>query len=158
MQQTKAMNRCLNPAYSKYSSAQEAIDPYFCEKNEICGGSITHVIQKWWNGGKFVLQPGIFTRPCPLKYLKSITPRCLSAWSMKPLRNHDFKLGQVPLRPTKNFKSQTLLSPSGDLGIGLVWHNLSPPTFWSHCWNPLQTELNFLWGVLSCSQDDIRWF
>ena len=56
----------------------------------------------------------------------------------------------------------TFLSPSGDLGIGLVWHNQSPPhpgpTFWSHCWNPLQTELNFLWGVLSCSQDDIRWF
>ena len=21
------------------------------------------------------------------------------------------------------------------------------PTFWSHCWNPLQTELNYLWGV-----------
>ena len=49
------------------------------------------------------------------------------------------------------------LSPSGDLGIGLVWHNLSPldhptpPTFWSHCWNPLQTELNYLWWV-RCSQ------
>ena len=23
------------------------------------------------------------------------------------------------------------LSPSGDLEIGLVWHNLSGPTFWS---------------------------
>ena len=37
------------------------------------------------------------------------------------------------------------LSPSADLGIGLVWHNLSiptGPTFWSDCWNPLQTELN----------------
>ena len=57
-----------------------------------------------------------------------------------------------------------LLSPSGDLGISLVWHNLSgpdrtgPPTFWSDCWNPLQTELNYLGGVLSCFQDDIRWF
>ena len=55
------------------------------------------------------------------------------------------------------------LSPSGDLGIGLVWDNPTPPhptgqTFWSHCWNPLQTELNYLGGVLSCSQDDIRWF
>ena len=56
-----------------------------------------------------------------------------------------------------------LLSPSGDLGVRLVWHNLSPPdhptppTFWSECWNPLQTEINYLWGVLSCSQD-IRWF
>ena len=48
-----------------------------------------------------------------------------------------------------------LLSPSGDLGISLVWHNLSPPhptaTFRSDCWNPLQTELNYLWWVLSCS-------
>ena len=52
-----------------------------------------------------------------------------------------------------------LLSPSGDLGISLVWHNRTPPpTFWPHCWNPLQTELNHLWGYLSCSQDDIRWF
>ena len=74
--------------------------------------------------------------------------------------NHSLpkKIVLVPPPPKKIF-----LSPSGDLGIGLVWHNLSgphptPPTFWSHCWNPLQTELNFLWGVLSCSQDDIRWF
>ena len=56
-----------------------------------------------------------------------------------------------------------LLSPSGDLGIGLVWDNRTGPdhpttTFRSDCWNPLQTELNYLWGVLSCSQDDIRWF
>ena len=51
------------------------------------------------------------------------------------------------------------LSPSGDLGIGLVWHNLSPPdpTFQSDCWNPLQNELNYLWWVLSCSQDNIKW-
>ena len=53
-----------------------------------------------------------------------------------------------------------LLSPSGDLGIGLVWDNHPThrtTTFQSDCWNPLQTELNYLWGVLSCSQDDIRW-
>ena len=51
------------------------------------------------------------------------------------------------------------LSPSGDLGISLVWdNNRTGPTFWSDCWNPLQSELNYLWGVLSCSQDDIRWF
>ena len=46
------------------------------------------------------------------------------------------------------------LSPSGDLGIGLVWHNLSNPhrtAFWSDWWNPPQTELNHLWWVLSCS-------
>ena len=52
------------------------------------------------------------------------------------------------------------LSPSGDLGIGLVWDNhpdRTGPTFWSDCWNPLQTELNYLWGLLSCSQDDIAW-
>ena len=59
-------------------------------------------------------------------------------------------------------KNWVLLSPSGDLGIGLVWDNHpdhpTGPTFWSHCWNPLQTELNYLGGVLSCSQDDIRWF
>ena len=49
---------------------------------------------------------------------------------------------------------------SGDLGIGLVWHNLYPsdPSFRSDCWNPHQTELNYLWWVLSCSQDDIRCF
>ena len=55
------------------------------------------------------------------------------------------------------------LSLSGDLGIGLVWdNNRTPPhptaTFRSDCWNPFQSELNYLWGVLSCSQDDIRWF
>ena len=54
------------------------------------------------------------------------------------------------------------LSPSGDLGIGLVWDNRIGPdhrtTFQSDCWNPLQSELNYLWGVLSCFQDDIRWF
>ena len=57
---------------------------------------------------------------------------------------------------------QLFLSPSGDLGIGLVWDNLSNPiptaNFRSDCWNPLQTELNYLWWVVSCSQDDIRWF
>ena len=31
-------------------------------------------------------------------------------------------------------------------------------TMFSDCWNPLQAELNYLWWVLSCSQDDIRWF
>ena len=59
--------------------------------------------------------------------------------------------------------SHQFLSPSGELGIGLVWdNNRTGPdptaTFQSDCWNPLQTELNYLWGVLSCSQDDIRWF
>ena len=48
----------------------------------------------------------------------------------------------------------SFLSPSDDLGIGLVWDNLSPPpTF-----GPTQTELIYPWGVLNCSQDDIRWF
>ena len=28
----------------------------------------------------------------------------------------------------------------------------------SDCWNSLQAELNYLWWVLSYSQDDIRWF
>ena len=49
----------------------------------------------------------------------------------------------------------TFLSPSGDLGIGLVWDNHpsypTRPTFWSVCWNPLQTELKYLWWFLSCS-------
>ena len=53
--------------------------------------------------------------------------------------------------------SLVLLSPSGDLGIGLVWDNPTA-TFRSDCWNSLQSELNYLWGVFSCSQDDIRWF
>jgi len=118
--------------------------------------------------------------------------------------------------PTANFSWWLLLlSPSGDLGMGLVWDNLSTPTpldhfsirplksssnwtklsimgpqlfsgwyqmildvfrcsqqfsnvfrlfsncfptMFSDCWNPLQAELNYLWWVLSCSQDDIRWF
>ena len=47
--------------------------------------------------------------------------------------------------------------------IGLVWDNRTGPhptgpTFWTDYWNPLQTEINYLWGVLSWSQDDIRWF
>ena len=57
--------------------------------------------------------------------------------------------------------SLSFLSPSGDLRIGLIWDNLSwphRPTFWSECWNPLQTDLNYLCWVLSCSQDDIEWF
>ena len=110
----------------------------------------------------------------------------------------------------------SFLSPSGDLGIGLVWDNHPTPphqttthflvrllksssnwtkssmmghqlflgwyqmildvfrcshVFWcfptvfhcfltmfSDCWNPFQADLNYLWWVLSCSQDDIRWF
>ena len=44
---------------------------------------------------------------------------------------------------------------------GLVWSEITYPhpttTFRSDCWNPLQTELNYLWWVLSCSQDDIIW-
>ena len=32
------------------------------------------------------------------------------------------------------------------------------PTMFSDCWIPLQAELNYLWWVLSCSLDDIRWF
>ena len=71
----------------------------------------------------------------------------------------------LSFRPRRKFgrcfkpeKNNTSLS--GDLGIGLVWdnHPPQPPTFWSDCWNPLQTELNYLWWVLSCSQDDIRCF
>ena len=56
------------------------------------------------------------------------------------------------------------LSPWGDLGNGLV----SDPsilstetytaTFWYECWNLIQTELNYQWWVLSCSQDDVRCF
>ena len=52
------------------------------------------------------------------------------------------------------FFQHYFLSPSGDLGIGLVWDNHPPhqtTTFRSDCWNPLQTELNHLWWVLSCS-------
>ena len=54
-------------------------------------------------------------------------------------------------------------SPSSGLltlGIGLVWDILSYPypTFYYECWNLLQTELNYLWWDLSCSQDDIRCF
>ena len=111
-----------------------------------------------------------------------------------------------------NYIPKKFLSPSGDLGIGLVWDNRTGPdqisvwqlkssskwtkssmrgpqlfsgwyqmilgvfrcsqlfsdvfrlfsncfpTMFSDCWNPLQAELNYLWWVLSCSQDDIRWF
>ena len=56
------------------------------------------------------------------------------------------------------------LSPWGDLGNGLI----SDPsilstetytaTFWYECWNLIQTELNYQWWVLSCSQDDVRCF
>ena len=52
------------------------------------------------------------------------------------------------------------LSPSGDLGISLVWRNLSGPDrhFSVRLLKSSQSEQNYLWGVLSCSQDDIRWF
>ena len=56
--------------------------------------------------------------------------------------------------------NQNLLSPSGDLRIGLVWDNHSHGTaFWSDCWNPLQTELNYLWWssvVLRMISDDFQ--
>ena len=43
--------------------------------------------------------------------------------------------------------------------LGIVNHYItSNATFQSVCWNPLQTELNYLWWVFSYSQDDIRWF
>ena len=80
----------------------------------------------------------------------------------------DRQIAHTPQTPhawknTIYFGLRWLLSPSGDLGIGLVWDNRTTgphrtATFRSDCWNPLQTELNYLWGVLSCSQDDIRWF
>ena len=41
--------------------------------------------------------------------------------------------------------------------VFLLFSNCFPRMF-SDCWNPLQAELNYLWWVLSCSQDDIRWF
>ena len=49
--------------------------------------------------------------------------------------------------PVFFFSLGMFLSPSGDLGIGMVWDNHPPPsypirTFWSECWNLLQTELN----------------
>ena len=61
----------------------------------------------------------------------------------------------------------TFLWPSGDPGNGLVWDDHHPPThphrpgFWSDCWNPLQTELNYqlfsgwyqmILDVFRCSQ------
>ena len=56
------------------------------------------------------------------------------------------------------------LSPWGDLGIGLVSNpsilstQPNTATFWYECWNLIQTELNYQWWVLSCSQDDVRCF
>ena len=54
-----------------------------------------------------------------------------------------------------------ILSPSGDLGVALIWDN-HPSTplaaSWLDRWNPLPTELNYLWWVLSCFRDDIRSF
>ena len=55
---------------------------------------------------------------------------------------------------------ERLLSPSGDLRM--VWSEITypyyppHPTFWSECWNFLQTELNLLWWALSCFQNDVR--
>ena len=55
------------------------------------------------------------------------------------------------------FRCSQLLSPSGDLGIGLVWDNLSlsHTTFRYECWNHVQAELYYLWWG---SQDDVRYF
>ena len=54
------------------------------------------------------------------------------------------------------YKNNVLLSPSGDLGIGLVWDNHPyhphPPytTFWYKCWNRLQT------GVMSHGTSNLK--
>ena len=128
--------------------------------------------------------------------------------------NSSWPMSRAQLVPETHSIANIFLSTSGDLGIGLVWHNLSGPhpthflvpllksssnwtkfsmrgpqlfsgwyqmilgvfrcsqqfpdvfrlfsdcflTMFSDCWNPLQAELNYLWWVLSYSQDDIRWF
>ena len=41
-------------------------------------------------------------------------------------KNMQVYMGQF-LQGGKNGRLMSFLSPSGDLGIGLVWHNLSPP-------------------------------
>ena len=75
-----------------------------------------------------------------------ITQGCFVEHHIVYLRGQKYRVRYLP---------QRFLSLSGDLGIGLVWdnhiHRTGPPTFWSDCWNPLQTELNHLWWVLSCS-------
>ena len=76
----------------------------------------------------------------------------------KLLLNYLWPMITIQSHPSIPFH-KAFLSPSGDLGIGLVWdNNRTGPTFWWDCWNPLQTELDHQWWVLSYSQDDTRWF
>ena len=57
-----------------------------------------------------------------------------------------------------------LFSPSGDLGIGLIWDNhlipIHPTPYNFLVWElkSSSTELNYLWWVFGCSQDDVRCF
>ena len=52
------------------------------------------------------------------------------------------------------------LSPSGDLGIGLVWDNnpTGPDSFLVRLLKSSSNWTKLSMMVLSCSQDDIRWF
>ena len=131
--------------------------------------------KRWINQPRKILNPP--NNPGRLKSFSLSLPSlplALQSWSATPgfskfhlqlktgFRTFSCKLQQIAI-PTYWWSSiaNPFLSPSGDLGIGLVWDNPTGPhrtTFRSDCWNPLQSELNHLWGVLSCSQDDIRWF
>ena len=129
-------------------------------------------IDKYWDGGsnpsdssaefskgKWVGEPD---------WRKVIRPQfiyihiyCISKKLNKYFRWFNFEnCGRITFRNT----AEGVFYHRLDLGIGLVWdnhhphHHHHPAAFWSECWNPLQTELNNLWQVLSCSQDDIRWF
>ena len=102
----------------------------------------------WYAANTKLCPPDRWHWPCPSgPLLKGPSQKCASPFKRNCLGVSDKCNIDVIL-----FEGRAVfLSPSGDLGIGLVWDNNPTTTFRFDCWNLLQTELNHLWWVLSCS-------
>ena len=77
---------------------------------------------------------------------------------MQKLRKFHFSIRQEEKQEGKDLWEETIscLLSSGDVGIGLVWDNHLIPyniSVWI-----LKFCSNYLWWVLSCSQNDVRCF
>ena len=89
----------------------------------------------------------------------SLDPDVTPSWHLCPQQDkrtgevaHDTlqKIIETPSTSLHLKDISSLLSPSGDLGIGLVWDNPTPPRLFGPTVEIL-FKLNYLWWALSCS-------